>query len=341
MATSNDDFANAALVYIDHDGGDYVSGLLDLTQNTVEPGESASYSSTRTAWWRYTPSLAGTVKITATTGHPDYSLIDLRIWTGTAFDSLSYRGSHFASGEFSFSVTAGVTYYIQACAFYGVYVDGFVETGGLPGDYLYDKEAEGAPVTLQFVLTGQSTTEVPLAVTQQPLLYAELGDGLEAVPSSTVPENTWVELLATADANGSFATTAQWQTEVSGSWQDIPGATYASTSFDARTVQSVYAPEIVHRADNGKRFRVRFTRRSLSTYSDPLTLTVTYDAAPELPKIQARMQDGTWRGIGTHDSPIRLKAFSGDWITFNNGGGVPLRVRMKTGEWYVVSTGDH
>lgn len=129
---SNDNIADAVPVIIDTDGGVYLSPLVDNStfgNETNEPKINIG-GHYRTAWWKYTPLASGTATfdgtpttdsgfgtdcyLTVYTGTPNPSVAAWNLTT-VAFDDDSAGDSKpLISG---FSVTAGVTYWIQFGSF--------------------------------------------------------------------------------------------------------------------------------------------------------------------------------------------------------------------------------
>lgn len=351
MGTYNDNFADIPNVVI-LPGGNYSSSVLDLSGNTVETGEHdyaarPGEATGRTAWWKYTPAGNGLVTVsvnvidsphrmvyfaiyTSTLPNPD--IVNLNLYNPGGFYPVSTFGSG-GTGTRSFNVAAGTAYYFQ-------FTGSYEFTAGDGITYLdYDLESAQAALRFQVTVDGPSTIGTGPVIIQQPLLYVEVLGEYEVV--DWVPAGaTWVELRAAAYSPLNYSIGAQWQVEVNGVWQDIPGADYSDddVSVSPITTESIYAIETVHQSDNGKRFRVAFFSADIPTYSDPLTLAVGAPPPPLGPRLQLKMADGTYQTVGVWDRPLNLKLPDGGWITFNDGGGKPLQLKTNTGVWYTVST---
>jgi plastocyanin len=106
---------------------------------------------------------------------------------------------------------------------------------------------------------SDTTTAATLTVTSPPVVVEQPRD------QTTRPGEP---VTFTVDVTGSPAPTVQWQvsTDRGVSWSAIDGATSPTLAF------------VPTRADDGNRYRARLTNSLGTTYSDPVTLTVT--AAP-------------------------------------------------------------
>lgn len=93
VAPVNDNIADAMLVVIDHDGGEYVSPAVDSTGATSEPGEATVYnrSDKESLWWKFTPLTDGpaVVDLALTVPHQEpygagqyWADLSLGIYTG-------------------------------------------------------------------------------------------------------------------------------------------------------------------------------------------------------------------------------------------------------------------
>lgn len=120
MATANDNFANAVAVSIAATGGTYTGPTQTHTGNTMETGEPqpTGFSSSRSAWWTYTPVTSGNAQIDTMLSTLGLDT-EIAIYTGSAIGSLTKIASNSDSGGSgaslisSVALTAGVTYYIQ------------------------------------------------------------------------------------------------------------------------------------------------------------------------------------------------------------------------------------
>jgi len=110
---ANDAFADAIAV-----AGLPFFASVDITDATLEPGEPQfCTSSSRTVWWRFTPSASGVVRFQATI---DGSIgTGISVYTGASLASLSLVGCASFPGSLGLAVEANTTYYVQAGAFFG------------------------------------------------------------------------------------------------------------------------------------------------------------------------------------------------------------------------------
>jgi hypothetical protein len=124
MSTGADSFASATEVVITSGGGTYTSDATDNGSLSMETGEPqpTTYTSAKTAWWKYTPSSSGTASFntTGTTTGPGGSTdTEMAVYTGSVLTSLTKVGANSDSGVGNtsvisgLSVTAGTTYYVQ------------------------------------------------------------------------------------------------------------------------------------------------------------------------------------------------------------------------------------
>lgn len=124
MATSNDNFADAAPVVIPAAGGTYTSPDVPNTGFTTESGEPGGGG--RSAWWTYKPNENGSASFdtqlsTDTGGGTDTILL---VYTGSAVGALTQVAYDDDSGGartslITYSVTAGTRYYIKVATYNG------------------------------------------------------------------------------------------------------------------------------------------------------------------------------------------------------------------------------
>lgn len=121
-------FADATTVDIETDGGEYTQAGVSNSAFTMETGEPlpTGFSSSKSAWWKYTPFTSGSVTIhtgpTSGAGNLD---TELAVYTGSAVNALTKIASNSDGypdnrrSQLTFTATGGVTYRIQVCAYLG------------------------------------------------------------------------------------------------------------------------------------------------------------------------------------------------------------------------------
>jgi hypothetical protein len=182
----NDDFARA----------DVVSSLPfsdsgDLAGTTAEPGEPSSAclpSSSQTAWYVFTPSTSGRVKVDpAGSAFPVEVVLYQSFGGGVAGLSLVGCAGGFASQPLVLAATAGSTYYLQV----GMFVPG-------PSTYQLRIDPVTAPSNDDFA-TAAPLSGIPVSVTAD-LTAATVEVGEPAPGGSPLTASVWYAYTATSTA---------------------------------------------------------------------------------------------------------------------------------------------